>query len=53
MRCSLCGKPTGLQVGDRPVCEECYVNAGSCCPEFGNFDLWQPARRDRKVGPQL
>lgn len=41
MECRFCGRPTTLLIGDVPVCEECYENAGSCCLEFGGHDLWQ------------
>lgn len=39
--CEVCGKFDAIQIGDRVLCTDCYQNAGSCCPEFGSFDLWQ------------
>lgn len=39
--CEVCGVPGALKVGDRWLCESCYVEAGSCCPEFGGNDLWE------------
>ncbi|MBA4149507.1 MAG: hypothetical protein H0X66_15445 [Verrucomicrobia bacterium] len=38
--CENCGKHGAIQFGDLQLCEECYQNMGSCCPEFGGFDLW-------------
>jgi hypothetical protein len=39
-RCDRCGGFATLLAGDRPLCEECYRGCGSCCPEFGQDDLW-------------
>ena len=38
--CERCGAPRTVKVGARWLCESCYVEAGSCCPEFGADDLW-------------
>jgi hypothetical protein len=38
--CERCGSPRAVKVGARWLCENCYVEAGSCCPEFGGDDLW-------------
>ena len=35
-----CGRPTEILLAGAPICEQCYENAGSCCPEFGSSDLW-------------
>jgi hypothetical protein len=39
--CETCGGSGALKVGDRWLCESCYVEAGSCCLEFGGTDLWE------------
>jgi hypothetical protein len=39
-RCDRCGGFATLAAGDRTLCEECYRGCGSCCPEFGQDDLW-------------
>jgi hypothetical protein len=38
--CERCGAPRAVKVGARWLCESCYIEAGSCCPEFGADDLW-------------
>ncbi len=30
-RCSRCGAPTDMQLGDVWICEDCYSVASSCC----------------------
>jgi len=42
--CEECGAFGAVAVGDRWLCERCYSEKGSCCPEFGKDDLW--ANRD-------
>jgi len=39
--CSRCGN-FGAEViyGDLKVCRDCYYIYGSCCLEFGAYDLW-------------
>jgi hypothetical protein len=32
--CFRCGAPTQSQLGDRWICENCYVVRSSCCTEF-------------------
>jgi hypothetical protein len=39
--CETCGASGAVKVGDRWLCESCYVEAGSCCLEFGGTDLWE------------
>src|SRR5215213_7300266 len=39
--CENCGRYGAIQFGDRRLCDECYETMGSCCPEFGGFDLWE------------
>jgi hypothetical protein len=39
--CDTCGASGAVNVGDRWLCESCYVEAGSCCLEFGGIDLWE------------
>lgn len=46
MDCSICGRPNAQLIGGRPICEQCYENAGSCCLEFGGDDLWQRQEQD-------
>jgi hypothetical protein len=38
--CERCGGVHAVKVGTRWLCESCYVEAGSCCLEFGADDLW-------------
>jgi len=38
--CERCGAIYAVKVCDSWLCENCYVEAGSCCPEFGASDLW-------------
>ncbi len=38
--CERCGGVNAVRVGGRWLCESCYVEAGSCCLEFGADDLW-------------
>ena len=42
--CSRCGN-LGAEViyGDLKVCSDCYYIYGSCCLEFGAYDLWSQA----------
>ena len=40
LRCSECGSFGAFDLGDRPLCEDCYRTRGSCCMEFGADDLW-------------
>lgn len=28
------------RLDERLLCQECYADSGSCCPEFGKDDLW-------------
>lgn len=46
--CDECGAFGAVAVGDRWLCERCYSEKGSCCPEFGKDDLWA----DRVDGPE-
>ena len=39
--CERCGRPDGIAIRGRQLCEECCQIAGSCCMEFGGDDLWQ------------
>lgn len=38
--CDECGKFGAFTFGDKKLCEQCYSEKGSCCPEFGKDDLW-------------
>lgn len=38
--CDVCGRFGACRVGDRVLCQECYAQGCSCCPEFGKDDLW-------------
>ena len=54
LTCENCGRHGAIQFDDRALCEECYENMGSCCPEFGGFDLWQePADEKKKAGERI
>lgn len=33
--CDLCGRPGASRFADRWICDTCYCESGSCCPEFG------------------
>ena len=46
MVCRFCGRPTDIRWGGEPICEGCYQDAGSCCPEFGGADLWREREAD-------
>jgi hypothetical protein len=41
LRCDTCGVFGAFDLGDRHLCEDCYRQCGSCCPEFGAHDLWK------------
>lgn len=36
-----------MVLGETPICEACYEEAGLCCLEFGGQDLWN----QREHGP--
>lgn len=42
--CDRCGRFGALSIGERKLCPDCREQSGSCCPEFGQDDLW--AARD-------
>jgi hypothetical protein len=33
--CERCGRFGAFQIGTTFLCQDCYVESGSCCPEFG------------------
>jgi len=37
--CIDCGAPVKQLVGGIAICDHCLTTRGSCCPEFGAFDL--------------
>jgi len=37
--CIDCGAPVEEPLGGVPICDNCLTTRGSCCPEFGAFDL--------------
>ena len=39
--CERCGRFGAYRLGDRSLCEDCYMGCGSCCLEFGKDDLWE------------
>jgi hypothetical protein len=39
--CERCGRFGAFRFGGRQLCQECYTDCGSCCPEFGKDDLWK------------
>jgi hypothetical protein len=32
--CAFCGHPQATKVGDRYICDDCYIARGSCCAEW-------------------
>lgn len=40
--CDRCGHFCAFHLGRRKLCPECYEGSGSCCPEFGRDNLWEP-----------
>jgi hypothetical protein len=38
--CDVCGKFGSFDFGDTNLCSDCYQQRGSCCVEFGGYDLW-------------
>ncbi len=38
--CDKCGRPADFEIGGVRVCAECCELYGSCCVEFGGYDLW-------------
>jgi cystathionine beta-lyase/cystathionine gamma-synthase len=49
--CNRCGRPAAMRIEDEWICEACYQEAGSCCPEFGGSDLWQLDTEPKPAGP--
>lgn len=43
--CEACGRFGAFRFDGRALCDECYTNSGSCCPEFGKDDLWSAHER--------
>lgn len=41
LSCIDCGAPVSQAVGGISICDNCLTTRGSCCPEFGAFDLTQ------------
>jgi hypothetical protein len=35
IQCGNCGRYGAYQIGNAFLCEHCYAECGSCCPEFG------------------
>ncbi|HBR95655.1 MAG TPA: hypothetical protein DEA90_15965 [Opitutae bacterium] len=42
-KCIDCGAPVTERIGGIAICENCLSTRGSCCPEFGAFDLTEDA----------
>lgn len=38
--CNACGRFGAFDFGDEHLCSDCYAERGSCCLEFGGYDLW-------------
>ncbi|PTY07159.1 hypothetical protein DB347_07555 [Opitutaceae bacterium EW11] len=38
--CAECGASGAHEIAGTVLCERCYAEKGSCCPEFGKDDLW-------------
>jgi hypothetical protein len=52
LTCEVCGRFGAFEIGDRVLCETCYVNSGSCCPEFGADDLWAKNENSEKCAAE-
>ncbi len=39
--CDRCGRLGAYDFSSRHLCLDCYENCTSCCPEFGQDDLWE------------
>lgn len=39
--CNTCGRIGAYDFGDEFICSTCYEERGSCCVEFGGYDLWK------------
>lgn len=51
--CGVCGRFGAYAFEGRNLCESCYVESGSCCPEFGKDDMnTADQRRDPTGKPQ-
>ena len=48
--CEKCGRFGAYRFSGHTLCEECYEGAGSCCPEFGQDDLWSQREKRRDGG---
>lgn len=44
--CDACGAFRAFHFGDQTLCQNCYEGCGSCCPEFGENDLWSSREND-------
>jgi len=42
-KCIDCGAPIEAPIGGIAICDNCFSTRGSCCPEFGAFDLTEEA----------
>jgi len=51
LKCVDCGIPLEEAVGGIPICENCLTIRGSCCPEFGAFDLTEEAAPREYASP--
>ena len=49
--CDVCGRFGAYEMGDQHLCSDCYQSRQSCCPEFGDFDLWK-ADEEAKAAKQ-
>jgi len=48
LTCIDCGAPVEAPVGGIAICDNCLSTRGSCCPEFGAFDLTGEAATPRE-----
>lgn len=44
--CDRCGRLGVFHFEQGRLCAECYQECGSCCPEFGQDDLWTSPAND-------
>lgn len=47
--CDVCGKFGTYDFGDEHLCSDCYQERGSCCVEFGGYDLWNDEDKKTKT----
>jgi hypothetical protein len=46
--CDACGRFGAFDFCDEHLCSDCYSERGSCCLEFGGYDLWKDEKKSAK-----